>query len=281
VGYLNFVGVDTGRKATKVSGERVITFPSAVGTARPLRLENGQDYDVVVDGEHLFIGYLAEESFDRREMASESKLHPETRALFLTALALVANGEATSITTGVPVTQHKPETKQLFGAMVKGKHNVRVNGREKAFSVDTIQVVPEGAGAWWNAVLNDHGRICDQGLVKQPVTRILDLGSRTVNYVTLQEGRYLDRASGTLNYGCLELDLDGNDPEQLARRILGDITKRWPDMKRTDLLFLTGGGALIMRDTFAREFATCVVADDPVTANARGYRKLGMVHAAV
>jgi hypothetical protein len=78
-------------------------FPSVVGTARTLRLENPRDYDVTIDGEHLFIGYLAEESLDRREMASESKLHPETRVLFLTALALAANGEPMSITTGVPV----------------------------------------------------------------------------------------------------------------------------------------------------------------------------------
>ena len=101
-----------------------------------------------------------------------------------------------------------------------------------------------------------------------------------MNYLTLLEGRYLDRSSGTLNYGCMELDLDGGDPEQLARRILADMTRRWSDMKRTDMLFLAGGGALLMKDVFAREFSSCVVADDPVTANCRGYRKLGMVHAA-
>jgi plasmid segregation protein ParM len=275
---VNFVGIDTGRKYTKVANGTVITFPSVVGTGRKLNLENRQDYDVAIDGEHFFIGHLAEESIDRREMASESKLHLETRALFLTALALATKGEPTIITTGAPVSQHTPENKVLFGALINGKHQVRINGQEKALSIDSIQVVPEGAGAWWNAALDEQGRICDQTLIKQPVTRILDMGSRTVNYLTLLAGRYLDRASGTLNYGCMELELGGN-PDMLARRILADLTRRWPGMRRTDMLFLAGGGALIMRDAFTQEFPKYLTADDPVTANARGYRKLGMVYA--
>jgi hypothetical protein len=78
---LNFVGVDTGRKTTKVAGttSTIITFPSVVGTGRRLNLENHQDYDAVIDGEHLFIGQLAEESLDRREMASERT--PATESL--------------------------------------------------------------------------------------------------------------------------------------------------------------------------------------------------------
>lgn len=277
---MNYVGIDTGRKATKVAGDRIITFPSAVGTARALRLESKQDYDVVIDGEHLFVGRLAEESLDRREMASESKLHPETRALFLTALALEANGEPLSITTGAPVAQHTPENQILFGALVKGSHQVRINGQEQMLNVEKVNLVPEGAGAWWHEVLNDQGKICDQALIRQDVTRIVDLGSRTVNYLTLLEGRYLDRASGTFNYGCMELEQAEGNPEQLARRILADLTWCWPDMRRTNLLFLTGGGALIMRDSFVQAFPSYIIADDPVTANARGYRKLGMVRAA-
>jgi hypothetical protein len=37
----------------------------------------------------------------------------------------------------------------LVAAQVKGQHRIRLNGQEKAFSIDSIQVVPEGAGAWW------------------------------------------------------------------------------------------------------------------------------------
>ena len=133
---------------------------------------------MVIDGEHWFVGYLAEESLDRRGMASESKLHPETRALFLTALALVASGGPASITTGIPVSQHTPENKLLFGAMVRGRHSVKVNGQEKIFTIDTVHVVPEGAGAWWDAALTDQGRIASPALIGQPVTRIWtwDLG---------------------------------------------------------------------------------------------------------
>lgn len=270
---MNFIGIDTGRNSTKVVSNTTTTFPSIVGTARNLRLENAADYRVTIGGDSYFVGHLANESYDRREMASESKIHQETRILFLTAVALAGYTNPV-ITTGLPVAQHTPETKALLNALVRGKHTIKVNNNPaKVFSVESIQVVPEGAGAWWDAVLDNQGYIANHSLLHQPVTRILDLGSRTVNYLTLLSGKYLDRGSGTLNYGCMELE--NIDPELLARRILADLTRRWPDMTPNDTLFLTGGGALVMKDAFAQ--SQC--ADNPVTANARGYRKLGMVYA--
>jgi hypothetical protein len=275
---LNYIGIDTGRKITKVAGEETLTFPSVVGSARRLHLENEADYDVKVDGKHFFVGWLADESYDRREMASKSKIHEETKVLFLTALALmISPDDSTVIISGLPVAQNSTETKILFNGLVQGKHQVEMKGKRIMANVDCIQVVPEGAGAWWDAVLNEHGRITDHTLLRQQVTRVLDLGSRTINYLTLLEGgHYLDRCSGTLNYGCMELDNEDNDPERFTRRIMADLTKEWPDMKRSDLLFLTGGGATLLRDHFAKEFQTMLVACNPITANVRGYRKLGM-----
>lgn len=271
---MNFIGIDTGRNSTKVASNTIAAFPSVVGTARDLRLENTADYYITINGEQYFVGHLANESYDRREMASESKIHQETRTLFLTAVAVVGCTDPV-ITTGLPVAQHTPETKALLSNLIQGRYAIKLNKNPaKVFTIRSIQVVPEGAGAWWDAVLDNQGYVTNQTLLHQPVTRILDLGSRTVNYLTLLNGRYLDRASGTLNYGCMELE--NIEPEQLARRILADLTRRWTDVKPSDTFFLTGGGALVMKDLFG---VNALVASDPVAANARGYRKLGMVYA--
>lgn len=40
---MNFIGIDTGRNATKVVSATTTTFPSIVGTARNLRLESAAD----------------------------------------------------------------------------------------------------------------------------------------------------------------------------------------------------------------------------------------------
>jgi len=279
-GEMIHIGIDTGRKLTKVAGENVLIFPSVVGTARRLKLENEADYDIKIDGKHYFVGWLADEAYDRREMASESKIHDETRVLFLTALSLMLNSEEPLlITSGLPVSQYSPETKILYNGLVQGRHQIEMKGMRINANIDLIHVLPEGAGAWWDAVLSESGRISDHSLMRQPVTRILDLGSRTINYLTLIEGRYLDRCSGTFNYGCLEMERPDNDPDRFTRRIMADLTKQWSDIKRSDVLFLTGGGALKMRDAFAREFLTIIVACNPVTANVRGYRKMGMGYA--
>jgi plasmid segregation protein ParM len=275
---INFVGIDSGRNATKVAAERIFSFPSRIGTARQLQLESGLDYEVEINGDKYFVGWLAEEALDRRGVVGESKFLKEMKICFLTALALAnCPGKRNYITTGLPVSQHTPQDKLLLISLLKGQYRVRIGGKETELNISNINAVPEGAGAWWDAILNDYGRVAEPALLQQPVVRIIDLGSRTINYLTLNEGRFVDRLSGTLNYGCLELDHPANDPEKFAQRIKADLMQKWLEVRPSELTFLTGGGALVMEETLARLLPNTTIATDPVTANARGYKKLGIV----
>lgn len=267
------IGIDVGRASVKVSGERDFTFPSVVGEARELRLGDGGDYRVTIDGQAYFVGALAEESFSRREMATESKVTPETAVLFLTALALAGGGD---VTTGLPVAHHSPEGKAAFERLLWGKHQVIVNGTASIVNVERLVIVPEGAASFWGMVLNDEGKIIRPDLTSKRV-RVLDLGSRTVNYVTLVNGKYLDRESGTLGYGCLELDHVGD--QHFTRRVIGDLAKALSDLRPTDHFLLTGGGATRLGGYFRRDYPNSETVPDPLFANAIGYRKLGVVHA--
>lgn len=269
------IGIDVGRASVKVAGDsdRNFAFPSVVGEARDLRLGDDGDYRVSIDGQSYFVGALAEESFARREMATESKVTPETAVLFLTALALAGGGD---VATGLPVSHHSPDGKAALERLLWGAHRVTVNGATSVVKVERLTIVPEGAASFWGMVLNDEGRIVRPGLTGKRV-RVLDLGSRTVNYVTLIGGKYLDRESGTLGYGCLELDHVAD--AQLTRRIIGDLAKHLADLRPSDDFLLTGGGALRLGSYFRRDYPNSETVNDPVYANAIGYRKLGVIHA--
>lgn len=281
-----FVGVDVGRaKVAVATSHGVRTFPSLVGEARALRLGAAGDYQVELDGSAYFVGLLAEESWTRREMATESKLHDETRVLFATALGIAHPPAGVVVVTGLPVEQHTPETKAALQRLLGTVQQVTVNGVTVHLHVGRLLVVPEGAGAFWAEAMDDAGMIRRPDLIGSPASpvrcRVLDLGSRTVNYVTLVGGRYLDRESGTLPYGLLELrHMPPGQEAAFARRIMADLSQRVASLQPTDTVLLAGGGALALGPHLLALLPNAHVLPEPVTANARGYRKLGMAHVA-
>lgn len=281
-----FVGVDVGRRSVKVSGPMglVRIFPSRVGAARELRLADGGEYVVEVDGRTFFVGHLAEESFTRREMATESKLHVETRILFATALGLTEPQPGTTVVTGLPIDQHTNQIKGDLQNLLRGIQGVTLNRRTIDLDIHQVLVIPEGAGAFWAETMDESGSIRRPDLIRQydsPVlVRLLDLGSRTINMVTLVGGRYLDRESFTLHYGLLELEAMGAGMErEFIRRIVGDLSIRLASLSPADPILLAGGGALVLGKVIREHFQAAEVVHEPVTANARGMRKLGIVNA--
>lgn len=274
-----YVGIDVGRSECKVVGANQQTkFPSVVGGARKLKLGDYANYRIEVNSKAWFVGDLAEESYDRTRMALENKRTEETRILFATACAIMGVGEGATIVTGLPVYQHTEEEKAAFADHLVGRYNVLFTGETRVIDIAQVLVIPEGAGAFWNEVLDDAGHVINPELKSRPTVRVIDAGSRTVNYVTLKGGKYLDRDSGSLQYGCLELQ-NGATSEGLARRITGDLSARWADLRDDDLILLAGGGTLVMGKHFQDLLKNPVhVAADPVFANAGGMRKLGIAH---
>ena len=166
-------------------------------------------------------------------------------------------------------------------------HRVEINGRQKTIVINDIGIVPEAGGAYWNAVLDGQGRVANSFIAGQRV-RIVDVGSRTVNYCTIDKREYIDRDSGTLPYGVIELmnadkasreDAKGiseDKKDHFARRIAGDLSKKWlkyvPD---SDLVLLTGGGSILLHEYLQRHFLVNQLVDT-VYANAEGFYKMGV-----
>lgn len=287
---VQFISPDIGRRLTKVISEaQKESFRSAVGEWRELKLESQRDYEVEINYEKYFVGDLAAESHFCRDMTTESKIHLETKVLFLTAIALVAKDERLVITTGLPVKQHTDQIKLQLSELLCGTHKVRINGNPpKDLHVEDIGIVPEGIGLYWDEILNDQGVIHNKWLATQPVVRILEIGSRTINLGTIvytPEGKrlYLDRESDTLNYGYISLETANSKPndktfEDFSRRIVADASKLWLTYDPLkDAVLLGGGGILTLGSWLKKHYPISLIARDPLYGNASGFGKMGMV----
>lgn len=267
---MQVIAIDCGRDTLKaISGNRRASIKSTVGEPRDLKIGDYGDYDVVINGTRHFIGELAErESRFKREMVSRSKIHEDTAVLSLTAIALLATDTDIRVVTGLPVEQHDIQTKRDYIKLLSGNHIITVNNQRYNIRLpeNHIAVSIEGGGAYW----------------AEPVKGkcyVIDLGSRTVNAVCVQNNRFRDVDSLTLNYGCLELTNASDTPtdivaEQLARRIYADLSRRWLDI-RNDTVLLVGGGALLMEQWLRKYYSGARLSADPVWSNALGYYQLG------
>ena len=271
------IGLDIGRDMVKiVTDNNRLTFPSRVGEWRKMKLNTGGDYELAINGEKYFIGELAEESYFSRQMATESKITEETKILFLGAIALVADSRPISINTGIPVTQHTKETKKELTELLTGTYTLKLNKSEsRTVTISDIGIIPESVGAYWDMILSSEGNGQNRSITYKTV-RIIDIGSRTVNYCTIKSKKYLDRDSGTLNYGVLEFENAKGGEESFARRIIADLSKKWLNYSDNDHILLTGGGSLLLEEYLTKHFNNSQIVANPVMSNASGFYKMGV-----
>src|SRR5690606_38326369 len=106
------------------------------------------------------------------------------------------------IVTCCPVSKHNDEEKNGIHDRLVGSHTIKVNGITRTFRISNVKVAPEGAAAFWGITDKLKG-----------ISRFLDIGSRTCNFVSVlnEDGvtRYLDTQSGTF-FGKGSEALDNN-----------------------------------------------------------------------
>lgn len=255
-----YVGLDVGRNGVKVfTGDRTIHFPSVVGEWRDRKLVSRRDDDIeaVFAGERHFIGNLAlNESEFWRYMMTDSKAHEDTRLLTLVAIHR-AGLENVIVVTGLPVEHHSPEMKAKMRELLVGKWDIEVNGNKRSIRIVDVKVAVEGGAAFWSAP--------EDGLI-----RIIDAGSKTVNYVTMRNKRYVDRDSGTLPFGFNTNKTD--NPRQMAARIAGELGKKW---SADDSVWICGGRASELAELLRPYFPKSKAMVNPLFANAIGFYRVG------
>lgn len=259
---MRIVGVDAGRFKVKVwYSNSHFDFYSNLGEYREFEFQDERGKDDIIGeyrGRKFTGGTLArDESEFVRSMMTDSKAHEDTLLLVLTALHKAGAEGSIKVMTGLPVDQHTDDEKSKLKSLLMGSHVVKVNGVKREIRIEQVEVAIEGGAAFWSNPL--PGKV-----------RIIDAGSKTINYLTMQDKRYIDRESGTLPFG---FDTNkSNDIKQISNRMAGEVSKKW---RSDDRVLLVGGKAEDLKDYMSEHFTGMEIVANPLYANAKGFFKIG------
>lgn len=276
------LGIDAGNYMGKIAGEHGVTsFRTSICDwfVRDIKETFGDDdMEFEIDGRRGYAGTIAayEDEFGGGTMYGDSKAHEDTKIRILLAIFQYVekycpgNYDITMVT-GQPIISHKEEGKQKIIDMVKGIHDIEVNGKKRRIEINNVGIGAEGSSAFW-------------GNVQDGMVRIIDVGSGTVNCATVVNKRHIHNGSGTFNYGT-ETVSNGGDLESLARGIIRSTTQlKW---KQGDRVWLCGGVAEDLLSYIQVQYPNCkllqpkmtgqdghVTEVEPVYANAVGFYEI-------
>ncbi len=119
------------------------------------------------------------------------------------ALAALEETGPFDIYSGLPVFEYSAY-KNAFEKHMTRMWEFSFGGRDKKVEVASVVVIPQGAGAYYSAVLDPSGKVTNQTRVQGKVLT-LDLGGRTLNGVTMQGGKFRANGSFTLFKGMVNV----------------------------------------------------------------------------
>jgi len=109
--------------------------------------------------------------------------------------------------------------------MLLGSHDLTLNGVKKTIKINRVEVAAEGGAAFWSNS-------------QTVLVRIIDAGSATINCASLVDGKYIDKDSFTINFGCNTTK--SNDLYAMVRGIVAQTSKKWSP---SDTVLVMGGAA--------------------------------------
>lgn len=257
------LGIDAGNDRVKVCGPLgAIDFCSEIGEYRERNLVNvfgPEEMEWEYLGKKGFAGTLAKyESEFTESMKGLTKANDDAKLRILLSIHRYSNGNEFKIVVGQPIKKYNDTEKRKIKNMMIGDHTLTVNRETKSFTISRCEVTAEGAGV---------------GLL-QPrpgTTRIIDIGSGTVNFGSVRDMRFIDKDSFTEDFGLNTIT--NKDYAAMARRIGVRALNKWD---RDDYVRLVGGGAAILHDPLKEFFPNVEIFSpvsmlktlDPVHANA-------------
>ena len=308
-----FFGLDIGRSDVKAQygpdKNDVIIFPSYVANYRQRDLKSesqGLDnLEVTINKETRFIGELAREMDGAREFGSNKVQHENTLFLMLTAIALAPTVRNLSvvyprIVVGLPINNYTTQATE-FERRVAGEYVVTLPGKRCTIVIDSanVRAFQEGVGAFMDMALGSDGKPAREDLFHRKLG-FLDVGFKTVNFFVMDRGRFIDSQSGTLErLGMSDAYLafykrisreKGVKPgeaeilfnegqgrkeiQELAIKLEGLLAPWWPDPRDFDIIYISGGGGIALKDYFVKYPVHLVPGGR--TANASGFRKVAL-----
>nr|WP_301289082.1 ParM/StbA family protein [Natronocella acetinitrilica] len=186
--------------------------------------------------------------------------------------------------------------------------------QDLSIRLDNIEVVPQPLGTFWSEVLDDRGQLNENSQLLGGRIGIIDVGFRTSDFATIVDGEYapafsrtvpigistgydnlaqalaerfgVERETYTLDNAVIEghINISGRKEDigdlrdevltDVATRLLVEVQSLW-QLKDYDTILLTGGGGHLLDGYLRPQVSQCVLVNEPVTANARGYYAWG------
>lgn len=233
------LGIDAGNYMAKIAGPYgVESFRTAICPwfeREVIEVFSDDDMEFEIDGRKGFAGTIAEyeDEFGGVAMFGDSKAHDDAKVRVLLSVFRYTEKHCPgqnnlSIIVGQPVKMHNEEEKQKIKNMLIGTHTLTVNGVQRTFHINGVEVTTEGGGAFWSAP--------EDGLI-----RIIDVGSGTVNAITIRNRKHINSGSSTFNFG-VETIRNKNDLSGAAGGIIRNTTGlKW---NKNDTVWVCGGSAI-------------------------------------
>lgn len=218
------IGSDLGYGQIKtVSGNKKKKFLSAVGTpvsnfgrSTAVKTENEllNSLTLTLDGQTYYIGRNAiiNARNGRLTLRQNKADDIHNKIKYLTSLALFMEEDQEyaefDIVTGLPVLEFKNQKEQLENMMSNnGKlfsFTMHYGPKEisKTIKINNVKVISQGEGAFYDFILDNTGNIINKNAeIVMGSVMVVDIGYRTSDIVTMENGRYVELLSDQFNKG--------------------------------------------------------------------------------
>ncbi len=223
------IGSDGGNNAVKLASiYGVKKMASTLGEYRERNFDSTFGDDDVVyeyEGEKGFAGTLAQnESEFVREMMGDTKAHKDALLRQLIAIHRFVPDNYIDMVVSQPISKHTDEEKAKIKSMLRGRHTITVNGIERTFEIENVEVAAEGAAIYFAEPFEED------------LIRVVDIGGGTVNLATISNGNFIDKGSDTLYFGANSTKT--KDSNALTNAIIARTSAMWD----TQDFVVVGGG---------------------------------------
>lgn len=221
---LILVGNDLGYGQIKtVSGDNKKKFLSAVGnpisdfgrsTAVNTEEELMNSLTINLDGQTYYVGRNAiiNARNGRLTLRQNKADDIHNKIKFLTALALFMKEDQTygefDVVTGLPVLEFRHQKDALEQMMSNNRVPFQFKMHygpkivNKTIKVNNVKIISQGEGAFYDFILDKQGNIVeDNAAIVAGTVMVVDVGYRTSDIVTMENGRYVELLSDQFNKG--------------------------------------------------------------------------------
>lgn len=296
-----FVGNDVGNYMMKLSN--YTSIKSVITEEEPaIELLDNDTKTIELDGKKYYIGVGSFET-ELNKAKKETFLPLLLTGIDMATPKYLSSFEAIyNVVCGLPINQFKTNKEYLEKLVLDEKiRYVTIDGERKRICIDSFAVYPECIGAYYSLEKEKEEDII-----------LVDIGGRTTDIAYISRGKLISSSTvpvGTLNIysnivkklnGLYNLTVDLNKVDRILETgkfnvdgkqadisfITGILKSNFLKIKeeldlnypaRTEQIILAGGGSKLFGKAFNSRYNNCTYHNDPIFANALGFKKVGEI----